>query len=63
MAHEQQIEDVKRSVGRLIEAINADGELSDEEAQICVDLEQWVADRFSELFEKHGVEIGDERVD
>jgi polyhydroxyalkanoate synthesis regulator phasin len=62
--HAQLVEEIQKAVQRHIDAIEADGELSDKEAdEIIQDVMQKIEDKYMDLLEKFGIEVGDERVD
>jgi len=54
---------VHKAINDLLNVITEDHEISDEELQTVVQLEQDIADKISDMLAAHGVEFGDERVD
>jgi hypothetical protein len=64
MSHPVQLaKKILDDVDALIKEVEKDKEVSEAEATALIDLEQQIADKFSALFDKYGVVIGDERID
>lgn len=54
---------VEKNIDRIADELDKLPELSDEDAKLIIDTMQSVEDRLANALAKHGVEIGDERVD